>query len=311
MQARSLLFTIYGDFILRYGQEMWIGSLIKGLAEFGIQAPAVRMAVSRTVQEGLLRALTEEKKGFYTLTEKGRSRLEEGIRRVYRQQAEPWDGQWRVVTFEPPDDRRDLRERIPAELEWRGFGQLSGCTWVSPHRLEESIRQMMEDYGLQGHLHLFTARYGGAETDRDLAARCWDLSEIIAKYRDFNDEVQSRIDRFRGQFAAGQEVPDTHCFVERVWLVHEWRKFLHFDPDLPAELLPLDWPGALPRQLFWEYYRLLSSGAERFFLELCRQPVAPAALAVVAEGRYTPKNDTAELASGTKRKRRPLLRQDW
>lgn len=266
MQARSLLFTIYGDFILRYGHEIWIGSLIKAMANFGFQPPAVRMAVSRSVSEGLLRAVSNEKSGYYALTDKGRSRLEEGIRRVYRQTPEPWDGQWRLVTFAAPEDRRELKERIAAELEWRGFGRLTPTAWATPHRQEDAIGTLAREYELQGRMHLFTARYGGPQADRELAAQCWNLQEIAARYQEFNNKVQSRIDRMRSTFSA--DLPDSHCFVERVWLVHEWRKFLHFDPDLPVELLPDDWPGALPRELFGEYYRLLSGSAERFFLEL-------------------------------------------
>lgn len=285
MQARTLLFTIYGDFVLRYGQEVWIGSLIQALAQFGLQAPAVRMAVSRSVQDGLLEALPSGQKGYYTLTEKGRHRIQEGSRRVYRQVPEVWNGHWRVVTFAIPEDRRELRERIPAELEWRGFGKITPNTWISPHHHEEAIQTFIEEFGLQGHLHHFLARYSGPVADRELAARCWDLPRLAARYTEFNTEVEARIRAMREEMASGREIPDSRCFVERVWLVHEWRRFLHFDPDLPAELLPQDWPGALPRQLFWEYYRMLSAGAERFFLDLNRQAAGAGSRRAVAAKR--------------------------
>lgn len=307
VQARSLLFTIYGDLIMRYGQDVWIGSLIRALSEFGLQAPAVRMAVSRSVRDGLLRALTDDKKGYYTLTEKGRNRLENGTRRAYRQLPEPWDGQWRVVTLSMPENRRDLRDRIGAEMEWRGFGRITPNTWVSPHRQEDTIRLLAAEYDLLGYLHQFTARYGGPQTDREVAAQCWDLPKIAAKYQEFNAEVQGRIDSMRERLASGIETPDNYCFVERIWLVHEWRKSLHFDPDLPVELLPSDWPGALPRQLFWEYYKLLSSGAEHFFLELFHAP----AVAVGAAGHAPTDPKPTDSKPAVSLKRRSLLRQEW
>lgn len=308
MQARSLLFTIYGDFIIRYGQEVWIGSLIRALAEFGIAAPAVRVAVSRVTQEGLLQSRKDGNKSYYMLTEKGRRRLEEGVRRVYRQAPEAWDGQWRIVTFTVPDDRREVREQVRAELEWRGFGPLTPNTWISPHRQEEAVRSLAEEYGLQGHLDLFTARYGGPAADRDLVARCWNLPAIAARYAEFVAMAAPRYAATRDLMAAGAEVPDSRCFTERVWLVHEFRKFLHFDPGLPVELLPPDWPGAQALELFWDYYRLLSGGAERFFLGL----FYPTPATQAPKARRSRKADSPEDEDPpSRRKRASLLRRGW
>lgn len=308
MQARSLLFTVYGDFIIRYGQEVWIGSIIQALAEFGIAAPAVRVAVSRVAQEGLLQARKEGNRSFYMLTDKGRRRIEDGVRRVYRESPEPWDGQWRVLTFTPPEDRRDVREQVRNELAWRGFGPLSPSTWISPHRQEEAIHALAGEYGLRGHLHLFTARYAGPASDQDLVARCWDLPAIAGKYEQFMAAAAPRHAAMRQRLSAGAEVPDSQCFTERVWLVHEFRKFLHFDPGLPAELLPPDWPGTRARQLFWEYYRLLSGGAERFFLGL----FYPTPAAAVPRTRRSRKGAEPEPEPPpSPRKRASLQRRGW
>jgi phenylacetic acid degradation operon negative regulatory protein len=35
LNTRSMIFTLYGDYIRHYGNEIWIGSLIKLLGEFG------------------------------------------------------------------------------------------------------------------------------------------------------------------------------------------------------------------------------------------------------------------------------------
>jgi phenylacetic acid degradation operon negative regulatory protein len=41
-----------------------------------------------------------------------------------------------------------------------------------------------------------------------------------------------------------------------------WRTFPNHDPDLPAELLPADWPRAAARDLFVEIYDTLGPLAE-------------------------------------------------
>lgn len=284
MQARSLLFTVFGDFILRYGTEVWIGTLIQALARFGQTPQTVRVAVSRITREGFLRSRRVGNRSYYALTEKGRRRLEEGTRRLYRHAEDNWDRMWRVLVLEPPESR-DARERLRALLTWSGFAPLAPNTWVSPRPPDESLlaairEQQGEQQSGEGRLHLFTGSYDRA--DIDLVARCWDLGRVAEQYDRFIESVTARFRPVREALLAGT-LDDGECFAGRVWLVHEYRKFLHLDPLLPPELVPENWAGERARTLFWEYYRLLSSGAERFFLSILQVP--PAGQPAEATGR--------------------------
>jgi phenylacetic acid degradation operon negative regulatory protein len=49
----------------------------------------------------------------------------------------------------------------------------------------------------------------------------------------------------------------------RTLLIHEYRRVLLRDPQLPAALLPLDWPGAAAYALCRDFYRLTYRVAER------------------------------------------------
>ena len=51
MRPRSLLFTLFGDFIRYYGGEVWAGSLIRLMQEFDFSPQAVRVALSRLTSE--------------------------------------------------------------------------------------------------------------------------------------------------------------------------------------------------------------------------------------------------------------------
>lgn len=53
MKPRSLMFTLFGDYVQYYGGEIWIGSLIKLMGEFGISESSVRGATLRMVQQEL------------------------------------------------------------------------------------------------------------------------------------------------------------------------------------------------------------------------------------------------------------------
>lgn len=92
--TRSMIFTIFGDYIRHYGNEIWIGSLIKLLEAFGHNEQAVRVAVSRMSKQGWLKSERHGNKSFYSLTEQGKVPMKEAARRIYKEPLPKWDGTW-------------------------------------------------------------------------------------------------------------------------------------------------------------------------------------------------------------------------
>lgn len=260
MQARSLLFDLWGDYIQHVGGEAWTSTLAQYLAEFGISEPTLRQALSRMSRQGWLQPRRVAARSCYSLTERGRRRLEEACRRVYTPEELPWDGVWRILTFTLPEAGRSQREDLRRELAWTGMAPLTPGTWISPNRLEKALEALVERYSIAPDAHLFVAHHVGPDTPQELVRRCWDLDAIQASYDRFLEAWEPRLDAHHNEGPPS----DDRCFVTRIELVHEFRKFLFVDPGLPAELLPDGWRGLAARQLFQRYYALLDPGARRF-----------------------------------------------
>ena len=111
---------------------------------------------------------------------------------------------------------------------------------------------------------IFEAAHLGPGRDRALVERCWNLSEIGARYRAFTATTGRRTAALRRRLRK-RVISDAACFAEKILLVHEYRKFLFVDPGLPAGLLPADWPGQAAARLFREVYQMLAGPAARFF----------------------------------------------
>jgi phenylacetic acid degradation operon negative regulatory protein len=261
--ARSLLVTVWGDTVRPRGGEIGAVTLIRLMAPLGISPRAVRAALSRMTRRGWLSRRRTGRRAFYALTPAGALRLEQGVRRVYGSTAEPWDGRWRLFTYVIPEERRADRDRLRRELVWLGLGPLSRSTWITPRDLADVLQEMSAVRGLDGAVALFDARNLGPAGDRALVERCWDLEATAAQYRRFIAVMRPRATSLRRRVRAGA-LSDDACFAEKIWLVHEYRKFLFVDPGLPDALLPSRRPDREAAALFRRAYALLAPRADRF-----------------------------------------------
>lgn len=277
-RSQELVFTLYGDYLLAREQPVWVGSLITLLGQLGLSPMAVRTVLSRMARKNWLTVERRGTRSWYGLTRKGRGLLEAGRERIYHPPVrDTWDGQWSVVAFSIPEDRRQLRDSLRRRLAWLGFGSLSNGVWLSPHDVRAEVRSIAEELRITRHLELFRAHYEGFGEVSELVRQCWDLENLGRRYAAF-------IRRWQPEFGhcqrcgltgaqAGIHSPCTapaDCFRRRFMLVHEYRTFPLDDPFLPRPLLPPDWNGEAAARLFETYHELLTEPAERYVAEICR-----------------------------------------
>lgn len=294
MRARSLLFTVYGDSIRPHGGEIALGSLIRLMVPLGFSPRAVRAAIWRMVRQGWLRTRRIGRRAYCSLTPQGAWRVDQGVRRVYRLEPEPWDGRWRLLTYAIPEGRRAVRDRLRRELAWLGLGPLSRSTWLTPRNLAAQLSELATSYGLLDGVAIFEGRHLGPEQDLSLVRRCWDLGAVASRYRAFIAATRARAVGLGRRLRRGA-ISDAACFAEKILLVHEYRKFLFVDPGLPQALLPAGWPGWDAARVFRDVYQMLEGPAARFFADAFEPPPASAASAVRARA-YFPLNTGGRFA---------------
>lgn len=252
MHARSALFDLYGDHLRARGGRAPVAVLVRLLAPLGVQAPAVRTAVSRMVRQGWLEPVRIEGQPGYAITTRARRRLDDAAARIYRTGNGSWDRHWHLVVLrEVPNRRR--RDQLASQLAFLGWAALSDSTWVGlRHDGDVDTVVAAED--------LVADRFRAPVDDGavEFARRVWRLDELGASYQGWLSETRSLVEK------AGDDPDDEQAFAIRSALVHEWRKFLFQDPGLPAELLPADWAGAGAAAYFDHHAERLAPAAGRF-----------------------------------------------
>ena len=274
----SLIITVWGDAIAPHGGAVMLPGLIKLLSAFGLNERRVRTSVFRLAREGWLKSTPVGRRSLYRLSSDGARRFERAYRRIYAPRDERWDDTWEIVVVAgiAPTRQRHLRE----ELRWEAFGQLAPGVYARPSDLRAQPPRLSKVPASERAILSFRARDDETMFANSLASavpRAWELAAVAADYRRFLARFGAVIDRFRSA-SAERHAPE-QCFVVRTLLIHEYRRVLLRDPQLPAALLPLDWPGAAAYALCRDFYRLTHRSAERHLtttLEGADGPLPPA-----------------------------------
>ncbi|HXW50793.1 MAG TPA: PaaX family transcriptional regulator C-terminal domain-containing protein [Candidatus Acidoferrales bacterium] len=269
LRPRSMLFTLFGDYVYPEGGEIGLGGLVRAGLALDMTETAVRSAVARLAREGWLRAERRGRSSFYRLSQAGRSLIEEGTRRIYNPDGRTWDGSWCLLTYSIPERQRSLRDQMRKELAWLGFGQLVSGVYLAAHDRGDEVRRLAKRVGVQAFARTFLARCIGATNDARLVEECWDLRAVGRAYDTFLRAYAPRFARDATRARRGR-LDDKAAFVSRFFLTHDFRRFPFVDPDLPQRLLPKRWPGVRARRLFERYHAMLGDGALRFFSSCSR-----------------------------------------
>lgn len=266
VQAGSLIISVFGDAILPRGGRVWLGSLIRLLEPLELNERLVRTSVFRLAKEEWLRTETVGRRADYVLTNSGRRRFEEASRHIYASHAPLWDRRWRLILAVGEFDPKE-REHLRRALFWQGFGVLGSDCFVHPSADLTATFDALVAEGLSDHLGRLMpllaadSRSGLSADDADLVRRAWNLDELAAAYAAFVATYLPILAELRNDRQA--TVGGEDAFLLRTLLIHDYRRLLLRDPELPDVLLPLEWPGQKARLLCKELYRRLEAASER------------------------------------------------
>lgn len=144
-----------------------------------------------------------------------------------------------------PESDHKTREALRKEPIWRGFWPLAPATWISPHLRLDDIANAAAVLPVARLTRLRTRTLDLA-ADREMAARYWDLDSLVADYEAFIKALRTRLPDYR----QGGGLDGRTALVERIGLVHGYRRIVRHDPQLPAELQSAKWPSTEAHRLF-------------------------------------------------------------
>lgn len=242
---RQLIVTLYGLYAREAGGWLSVASVVRLLADLGVEEPAVRSSISRLKRRGLLEPRRADGAAGYALSSAALEILAEGDARIFgRRRASAADG-WVLVVFSVPEPEREKRHLLRSHLARLGFGTAAPGVWVAPGHLADDALEVLRRSGLDHYADLFHGRHLAFGDLRAHVRDWWDLDALQARYAGFlatYEPVRARWARHRR--------PPADAFADYVRLLTAWRRLPYADPGLPPDLLPAGWNGARAAALF-------------------------------------------------------------
>jgi phenylacetic acid degradation operon negative regulatory protein len=190
------------------------------MGRLGIEAGAVRTALSRLASEGWVIRQRRGRLSHYSLDMRGQRAFDEATQLIYAPGPPEWDGRWSVAVPTAGNG-----EAGP-DLEAAGFVSRGG-TWIRPE--VRGVKPLPK--GLEHYL-VIDNQPGIAPVN---AHDFWSL-DGVARRSQFSRALEPLVEALDH----GEEPEPLDALALRTLLIHEWRRIVLRSPALPAALLPPD-----------------------------------------------------------------------
>lgn len=253
---QHLLITLLGDYWFAREELLPSAALVALLAEFGAQENASRQGMRRLTQRRLLVQGRSGRTTLYGIPPEvvADQRLRSARAVTFGTDVTDWDGRWTVVSFSIPEPERDVRRVLRGGRRNMAFGDLQDGVWITPHDRGDEAVQLLDDLGVAAG-HVMRASWALRAGDGAAIAKAFALDELAEQYAAFVDEYTPLLEPAR------READPTTALRVRTKLTNDWLAFRLADPELPAELLPDDWPRKRAREVFLALYDALGPAA--------------------------------------------------
>jgi phenylacetic acid degradation operon negative regulatory protein len=201
-----------------------------------------RGTLSGLIKEG---AIEKENESKYKLTDKGFSELCLEFP-FFRFQKEKWDGKWRIISYEIPETKREIRDRLRRAMQGWGLGPWHRSFWLTPHPILTTLKTLTAQKEEERYIQAFEADHTFGDREF-LIEKVWGKTALDQSYREL-------FKKWHEILSLKDEKVDK---LKKV--IGEYINLLRQDPGLPKELIGDSWIGFEGWNIFKEIKSILLS----------------------------------------------------
>jgi DNA-binding transcriptional regulator PaaX len=127
---------------------------------------AITRSLKGLREAGLVEHLSSGQNEYARLTKEGRKKMYSlKLQNEHTLVSTVWDGFWRMIILDLPEERKNERESLRYLLKKAGFICLKNSVWVSPHPFEHLFINIKKDLGLTTEMIILVTNKLDEETE--------------------------------------------------------------------------------------------------------------------------------------------------
>lgn len=163
----------------------------------------------------------------YKMTEKGFYKLCLGFP-SFRYLKDEWDGVWRIISYEIPEKKRHLRDRLRREMEGWGLGPWHRSFWMTAHPVISTLRDLVYGKEEAEYVQAFESTHMFGDMDV-MIEKVWEKNTIEKNYRELFKDWHAVLSKDITKEEKMREI------------IYGFIKILRTDPGLPPSLVGKKW----------------------------------------------------------------------
>ncbi len=130
---------------------------------------AITRSLKGLKEAGFIEHVSSGQNEYARLTKEGRKKAHSARLDADTALVNPsWDGKWRIILLDLPEERKTERESLRYLLKKAGFVMLKNSAWISPYPFEHLFMNIKKDLGLTTEMMIFSTSELDGETQKVL-----------------------------------------------------------------------------------------------------------------------------------------------
>lgn len=129
---------------------------------------AIARSIKNLLSDGLVEAFNSEHKQYLRLTKEGKQKMNNiALDCEASLVSTKWDGYWRIILLDIPEERKSEREALRYLLKKAGFACLKNSVWISMYPFEHLFTNIKKDLNLSTELIIIVTDKIDEETEKE------------------------------------------------------------------------------------------------------------------------------------------------
>ncbi len=151
-----------------------VGDVILGHSEADNKTVyAIARSIKNLLSDGLVEAFNSDHNQYLRLTKEGKQKLNNiALECESTLVSTTWDGFWRIIILDLPEERKNEREALRYLLKKAGFVCIKNSVWVSIYPYENLFTNIKKDLNLTSEMMIIVTDNIDKETEKEFLSLC-------------------------------------------------------------------------------------------------------------------------------------------